>query len=338
MSRKASPTLIGAFTLIALLAAGISVILLGAGQYFQRTHRILLHFDKSAMGLLVGSDVRFGGVRIGRVAEISVLVDHSNNRKIIPVIVELEEKDLRSVRTTHGDSLDFTSAAGVKAAVDQGLRAGMVQQSLLTGMLYIEFDIVPDQPGFVYGNGSADLPTVPTIPTEIDKLIADVADGLKKINSLDLAGVLDDLRKLLGNADKQIAALDMKSISDNLVQVTSDIRSVTGNNKVRSGLDAFEKALTELRTLAAKLNEGVDPVLEDVRKVLTQAETGIAELGRAAAELAKTSNPRGPVLLRLQAVLDETERAARAIKELAEDLKRNPNSILVGKEPRGNTR
>jgi paraquat-inducible protein B len=291
------------------------------------------------MGLLVGSDVRFGGVRIGRVAEISVLVDHRNNRKIIPVIVELEEKDLRSVRTTHGDGLDFTTAAGVKAAVNQGLRAGMVQQSLLTGMLYIEFDIVPDQPGFIYeGASPGGLPAVPTIPAEFDKLISDVADGLKKINSLDLDGMLGDVRKLLNNADRQLAALDMKTISDNLVQVTADVRGITGNDKVRTGLDAFEKALVELRALAAKLNQGVDPVLVDVKKVLAQAEAGIAELGRAAAELAKTSNPRGPVLLRLQAVLDETERAARAIKELAEDLKRHPNSILVGKEPRGETR
>ena len=44
------------------------------------------------------------------------------------------------------------------------------------------------------------------------------------------------------------------------------------------------------------------------------------------------------VLLRLQAVLDETERAARAIKELADDLKRHPNSILVGKERREDSR
>jgi paraquat-inducible protein B len=121
------------------------------------------------------------------------------------------------------------------------------------------------------------------------------------------------------------------------VQVTADVRGITGNDKVRTGLDAFEKALIELRALAAKLNEGVDPVLEDVKKVLAQAQTGIAELGRAASELAKTGNPRGPVLLRLQAVLNETERAARAVKELAEDLKRHPNSILVGKEPRRDT-
>ena len=67
-----------------------------------------------AQSLAVGKDHNY----IEPVHLISVLVDHRNNRKIIPVIVELEEKDLRSVRTTHGDGLDFTTAAGVKAAVD----------------------------------------------------------------------------------------------------------------------------------------------------------------------------------------------------------------------------
>jgi paraquat-inducible protein B len=36
--------------------------------------------------------------------------------------------------------------------------------------------------------------------------------------------------------------------------------------------------------------------------------------------------------MRLQLVLEEAEHAARAIKELANDLKRNPNSLLLGKE------
>jgi len=339
MSRKASPTLIGVFTLLALVFTGIAAVLLGAGQYFQSTHRILLHFDKSAMGLLVGSDVRFGGVRIGRVADISVLVDHRNNRKVIPVIVVLEEKDLRSVRATRGNDLDFTTPEGVKKAVDEGLRAGMVQQSLLTGMLYIEFDIVPDQPGFVYEDNGADgLPTVPTIPAEIDKLVADVADGLKKINALDIAGVVGDLRKLLHNADAQITALDMKSINDNLVAVTADIRGITGNEKFSSGLNSFQAAVFELKELATKLNQGADPMLADVKKLLAHASASLDRLGGAAEDLAKTGNPRGPVLMRLQSVLEETERAARAIKELANDLKRHPNSILVGKEPKEQTR
>ena len=115
MSKTASPTLIGLFTLAGLLLAAGSLMLFGASRFFEKTSRIMLYFDQSANGLLVGSEARFGGVRIGRVASIRVLVDSKENRKIIPVVVELSEKDLRHVGSTTGDSLDFTTDAGVQA-------------------------------------------------------------------------------------------------------------------------------------------------------------------------------------------------------------------------------
>ena len=54
MSKKANPTVIGVFTLIGLIIAAIAVILFGAGKYFERTHEILVYFQKSAYGLQEG--------------------------------------------------------------------------------------------------------------------------------------------------------------------------------------------------------------------------------------------------------------------------------------------
>jgi paraquat-inducible protein B len=333
MSKKANPTLIGAFTLVGLVLAAVAVVLFGAGKYFEKSHRILLHFEKSAIGLLVGSDVRFGGVRIGRVASISVLVDQEKNRKIIPVIVELGETDLQSVGATTGSPIDFSSDAGVQKAVKEGLRAGMKQQSLLTGMLYIEFDIVPDVPGFVYeGPGKADYPTVPTIPTEIDELIAGVADGLKKINALDLPGVIKDLRTVLVSAESQLKELNMKAINDNVVEITKDIRAITSNEKLTHAFTTLDEALVDLKALIAKADKGIEPIMADIDKVAIKANTSLSSIETASNDLSKLANPRGPLIIRVQTVLQETERAARAIKELADDLKRNPNAILKGKE------
>lgn len=333
MSQKANPTLIGAFTLIGLLLAGAAVVLFGAGKYFERSHRILLHFDKSAVGLLVGSDVRFGGVRIGRVASINVLVDAEKNRKIIPVVVELAEKDLQAIGSTSGVSIDFSTPEGVRIAVERGLRAGMKQQSLLTGLLYIEFDIVPKVPGFIYeGPTVAKYPMVPTIPTEIDELIAGVADGLKKINALDLQGVVKDLHDVLESAKTQLDDLNMKGISENLVAVTQDVRNFTSNDKLASAIQHLDEALIEFKELSVKANKGIEPALEEFTKVTQKAADSLSKLEEVGDELAKTANPRGPVLMRLQAVLQETERAARAITELANDLKRNPNALLMGKD------
>ena len=150
MSNKASPTMIGVFTSLGLLIGGAVLVLLGAGKYFEQTHKLLLYFDKSVNGLQVGSDVRFGGVRIGRVSSISVIIDAEENRKVIPVVVELTDKELKSVAGSGQNMLDFSTREGVQRAVSRGLRAGMKQQSLVTGQLYVEFDIVPDVKGFTY--------------------------------------------------------------------------------------------------------------------------------------------------------------------------------------------
>lgn len=331
MSKKASPTLIGVFTLVGLLLTGGALVTFGAGKLFEKSSNILLHFDQSANGLLVGSEVRFGGVRIGRVASIKVLFDPQGNRKIIPVVVELSDKDLKDVGSTSGAKLDFTTESGVKRAVAAGLRAKMKQQSFLTGQLYVEFDIVPETPGFIYQpEGKPRYPMVPTMGTEIDELIAGVANGLKKFNALDLQGTMNELRSLIATTNNEIAALNMEEINDNVVGITSDIRAFTSNDKLGSALDSLDDALKGVDLLTKKGAEKFDPFVKELEKVLQQANVGLMKIDQAVADFANVTNPRAPTLIRFQHVLVEVERTSRAIKELATDLKRNPDAILKG--------
>jgi paraquat-inducible protein B len=332
MSQKANPTLIGIFTLVGLILAGASVVLFGAGKLFARSHEVLLYFEKSANGLLVGSDVRFGGVRIGRVKSMSVLVDRGANRKIIPVVVELTEKDLRSISSDEGGGIDFSTFEGVEKAVREGLRAGMKQQSLVTGQLYIEFDIVPGTPGFVFvPREKPEHPVIPTIGTEMDELIAGISDGIQKFNALELDTVIKELRDVLFTANQRISEMNIRSINDNLVGITGDIRRITSDDKLVAAVDNLNEALQQIDELARKANEGFDPLLADLNAIITRAEEGITSIDAAAKELSALSNPRSPVLLRLQTVLQETERASRALKELSNDLKRDPKAIISGK-------
>lgn len=332
MSKKASPTVIGAFTLIGLILGGAALVLFGAGSFFRKTHNVLMYFDKSANGLQVGSDARFGGVRIGRVKSINVLVDQKQNRKIIPVVVELGENELQLIGSEEGGGIDFTTREGVKKAVAQGLRAGMKQQSLVTGQLYIEFDIVPGEDGFVYHpRTEPPFPVIPTIGTEMDELISGIADGLKKFNALDLDGVMRDLRTVLESARDQIAALNMKEINDNIVAITKDVQNITGDDKLKSAVANLDAALKQIDELSTKANIGIDPLLADLKSVIARTDAGIVKIDQAAEEISHLSNPRAPVMLRLQNVLQETERASRALKELSNDLKREPNALISGK-------
>lgn len=332
MSQKASPTVIGVFTLVGLILVGAALVLFGAGKLFSSTHDVLLYFDKSANGLLVGSDVRFGGVRIGRVKSISVLVDRQANRKIIPVVVELADKDLRLISTDEGGGIDLSTFEGVSKAVAEGLRAGMKQQSLLTGQLYIEFDIVPDTPGFVYfsRNGSS-YPVVPTVGTEMDELIAGISDGLQKFNALDIDSVIKELRDVLVTANQRIGEFNMKEINENMLGITRDVQRITGDRKLAEAVENLNQALVRIDELADKANKGIDPLLADLDVIMTKTDAGLARIDEVAKEISGLSNPRSPVLLRLQNVLQETERASRALKELSNDLKRDPKALISGK-------
>lgn len=332
MSQKASPTLIGVFTLVGLILVGAALVLFGAGKLFTSTHDILLYFEKSANGLQVGSDVRFGGVRIGKVQSINVLVDRQANRKIIPVVVELTDKDLRLISTDEGGGIDLTTSDGVQKAVSEGLRAGMKQQSLVTGQLYIEFDIVPDTPGFVYDNKNGQsYPVVPTIGTEMDELIAGISDGIQKFNALDLDSVIKELRDVLVTANKRIAEVDVKEINQNVLGITRDIRAATSDRKLAEAVDNLNQALVRIDEFAGKANKEIDPLLSDLKAIMEKTDAGLARIEEATKEISQLSNPRSPVLLRLQNVLQETERASRALKELSNDLKRDPKALISGK-------
>jgi paraquat-inducible protein B len=335
MSKKASPTLIGLFTLIGLLLGGTALVLFGAGKFFEKTSLIQLYFEKSADGLLVGSEVRFGGVAIGRVTSIQVIIDEQQNRRIIPVLIELSEKELRGVSSTSGRGIDLSTEAGVKKAVAEGLRARMKQQSFVTGQLTIEFDISPDAKVLDFKpQVKSPYPVVPSIGTELDALLAGIQEGLKKLDGIDLAGMVKEIQEMLVGAKTQISAMKMKEINDNLVVITDNVRVLTGNAKLTAAIDNMDAAMASFDSFAKKADAALDPVLSDFKKAMQQASAALSKLEEASADISKVSNPRAPVLMRLQNVLEEAERASRAIKELANDLKQNPNALLLGKDTR----
>ncbi len=333
MSKSASPTVIGIFTLLGLVIAAAAIVLFGSGKYFKKTYNVMLFFEKSANGLQIGSDVRFAGVRIGSVKSISVIFDRKENRKILPVVVELAEKELHSINTESGGGIDFSTYEGVAKAVKEGLRGGMKQQSLLTGQLYIEFDIAPETPGYIYDyKGAEHYPVVPTVGTEIDELIAGIGNGLKKFNALDLAGAMGDFREVLVKAKEQIAMLNFKEINDNVVGITTDIHKLTSDEKLASAINNLDAALIQIDQLTTKANTKFDPLMAELESVIAKADAGIAKMHEATQSISDMSNPRSPVLLRMQNVLQEVERASRALKELTNDLKRSPNALITGKE------
>ena len=148
MSKQVSPTLIGSFFLAALGLVIIAILMFGGGSYFKKHHQFVLffHTENNLNGLNVGAPVKLEGVKIGEVKEVALLLDEKTLEVVKPVVIEL---DYSNIINDDDDDTDFESKDGdahdksTKNFIKKGLKAQLKTQSLLTGLLYIEFQFTP---------------------------------------------------------------------------------------------------------------------------------------------------------------------------------------------------
>jgi phospholipid/cholesterol/gamma-HCH transport system substrate-binding protein/paraquat-inducible protein B len=84
---------VGIFVITASVIAIIGVILLGVGSVFQKNFLVETYIDESVQGLDVGSPVKFRGVPIGKVEEISLTsVEYATTKRYVLVRTVISPK------------------------------------------------------------------------------------------------------------------------------------------------------------------------------------------------------------------------------------------------------
>ena len=76
MSLKANYFKLGLFVIGAVVAGAVVLVVIGSGRWFQPKLTIETYFNESVQGLDVGSPVKFRGVTVGNVADITIAPDH----------------------------------------------------------------------------------------------------------------------------------------------------------------------------------------------------------------------------------------------------------------------
>lgn len=332
MSRKANPTLIGAFVLGALALAIIATLLLAGGSWFGERKQHVLYFEGAAQGLQVGAPVVFLGVKVGTVRQIQLGLDQQTRRFLVPVTIDVEPQ---VVHTHGGENIDLRDRDTVRQLVERGLRARLRMQSLLTGQLYVDLDFHPDKPA-VFAAFDPELSEIPTIRTAVqelgtkleafpmDKFLADVAAISSAVNKLMSAQATQDLPRRLDATLRHLESLAARFDA----QGGPILRDVRGNlAEMHKALLAAQAALARLDTAAERV---ADLARADSRMVagMTQASE---DLAKAAASVRKLTEQESPTIDNVNATLKEIARAADALRLLAETLEQQPDAIWRGK-------
>ncbi len=332
MSRKANPTLIGAFVLGALALAIVATLLLAGGSWFGERRQHVLYFEGAAQGLQVGAPVVFLGVKVGTVKQIQLGLDEQSRRFLVPVTIEVQPQ---VVRTRGGENVDLRDRATVRQLVERGLRARLRLQSLLTGQLYVDLDFHPDKPA-VFAALDPDQSEIPTIRTAVQELTA-------KLEGFPMDKFLNDVAAISGAVNKLMSAQATQDLPQRLDVTLRHLQSLATRldaqggpilNDVRGNLAEMQKALLAAQGALARLDTAAgrmaDLASPDSRMVagMTQASE---ELARAAAAVRTLSAQESPTTQNLNAALKEIARAADALRLLAETLEQQPDAIWRGK-------
>jgi paraquat-inducible protein B len=161
-----------------------------------------LIFNESVRGLAPGAPVEFRGIPIGEVADVRAQIDLKTFEFSVPVTIHLDPQRLgvKVLGTLSGAALETMRRRFIDTLVSRGVRAQLRTGSLLTGAVYVAFDLFPGSPAATV-DWSQQPPRLPTIPGQLQSTEASVENIIKKVEKMPLQQIGDNLQKALADLD-----------------------------------------------------------------------------------------------------------------------------------------
>ncbi len=377
--QKTNHTAIGSFVIGAIAIAVASIIVFGSGHLLETNIIYTTSFDKSVNGLSKGAPVMFRGIKIGEVTDIQLSFEKKspqnhkphNEEVIWPINVtfKLFPNSFAFAENRSGSWLDDlmrrifprdsekTMERWIfEMVTTQGLRAQLQTQSYLTGQLFIELDLFPEEKNSDAIVSMISQHVVPTRISAFERLylslnqnnfsdqvtqlykIADVygkffSDGraenlLHKVVSIadNLDATMTRLNTLSaqieGNGDHQFAT-DAKSLVASLNHSAKNLEAVLGRlNQPRTDelLDNANSILTNISVIVKRVKLFVSPDTPAGKALPVAATSMFALLSSVDATLAKISSFMDTLHEQVPPVLTNANDSLNAFKQTAQPL------------------
>src|SRR5215468_10085811 len=135
----------------------------------------VLVFTDSVRGLSPGAPVEFRGIPVGEVVDVSAQFDAKTFQFSAPVTIALDAVKLgvKIVDLEPGADVKAVRKSLINELVAHGARAQLRTGNLLTGGLYVAFDVFPETPPASI-DWSQTPPELPTIPGQLEAIEASV--------------------------------------------------------------------------------------------------------------------------------------------------------------------
>jgi len=313
MSKKVNPTLLGAFIVAGLLLGVIGLIIFSSTNFFSAKHHYVLYFESTMKGMAKGAAVQFKGVTIGTVVEVFIAHNQGPDDHAMPLVIEIDEALLRY---TSDRRLDLGTDEQVRQLINAGLRARLDAASFVTGVLMVQLDFVPNAGAPVYHQVKHEYVEIPTVHSEIEILL----DNLGKV---DIQGIAKRVDSILAQLDVKLGDLDVKAISAGATRALDSIDRLAQSEDLAHSLRSLHRTLDDFDVLTKNIDS----------KTLDQVAATLTDLRLALQNVSTVVAPDASIHTELLRTLEQVSNASRSIAELADFLRHNPNTVIVGRVP-----
>ena len=292
------------------------VLVLTAGRFGEQGIIYETYLRESVQGLEVGSGVRYRGVAIGRITEISLAAAEYGQGQATAytgdyqLVVVRYAVDMKRV----GPVPDY------RAAMDLGLRTRLASQGL-TGLSYLELDFLesargqpvqapPWTPRYTFIPSTRS--TVTAVTTAAEAII-------ERLGRLDIEGLVNgatllvtDLRAQLGDGDVAMLVREGSTTLRTLRETAAALQGIAQSPDLRATLANANAATAELRTALARLPaliQAMETTVRTARSLSTDTQADLA-----------------PILRDLRATTAN-------LRETTEALRRSPGQAIFGGPP-----
>jgi phospholipid/cholesterol/gamma-HCH transport system substrate-binding protein/paraquat-inducible protein B len=336
---------IGLFVISATVIAVIGVVVLGVGTLFQRKTLVETYIEESVQGLDIGSPMKFRGVLVGKVDEITLTnVEYPTRRRYVLVRVNISSNVFQFPLGNPGDP-------GLTRELERGFRVRLAAQGL-TGVAYLEADYLSPE-----RNPPLEIdwrPTYPYIPSARSRIVQ-LSDSLERI----LRNIEDiNIPQLTSSVEQSLAAMTKLAEGANLEKIgtqanallnelrdtSRQLRNLVGNPELQAALADASAAAGSARRIIEKAEQPLDQMLADLPRASESLDRLVKRLDSVSADLPETSAQVRQTIQRLNRLIssqqqdiektvDNLRSISENMKELTDSSVKYPSQVLFGTPP-----
>ncbi|MFA5183539.1 MAG: MlaD family protein [Syntrophales bacterium] len=270
--KKFSSFLLGLFVTGGFIILATILVWIGATQYFERGQRYISYFNESVQGLQKDSEVKFRGVKVGRVEDIVIAPD---NRQVgVIMLINLKFDPTQEYLA----QLELTGITGV-------MFINLAPRSP-------EKPYVPPRLTFM-----APYPVIPSQPSDIKRILTGIEEVIANLKELDTKGISEgakitftEMQNFFGGEKTKRIIAELEVGSTNLKKISTRINKDVSKGEIGKILLEAKGTFEGTRTLIANAKKDLEAMrlpetVGKSRQALAQINALVEKLGQTSETL-----------------------------------------------------